>query len=241
MSLTEKTKMSKFHYTKIQIKQQAHATLLEWRDILWMLSMNTESVPLWTGWNAQLSEDHLPLHTNKYMENITLPPTQLNVVLETLKVSQRVAEECQQDYSIVTYGLAIAKLAMQIQAEETARFDNVFICFGAFHISLAFFGCLGSFIDRSSGPNILTETEILASGSLRGCTLGKHYNRCKRIHPMLATALTQLHFQAYPATIDKDTDGIHQMLQTFNADPSPASLEVLEQSEEYFDLMTRYE
>ena len=83
MSLTEKTKMSKFHYTKIQIKQKAHATLLEWRDILWMLSMNTESVPLWTGWNAQLSEDHLPLHNNQYMENITLPPTQLNVVLET--------------------------------------------------------------------------------------------------------------------------------------------------------------
>jgi hypothetical protein len=129
---------------------------------------------------------------------------------------------------------------MQIQADETPRFD-VFISFGAFHISLAYFGCLGSFIDGLGGPNILTETEVLASGSLRGFILGKHYNRCKRIHPMLATALTQLHFQAYPATIDKDTDGIHQMLQTFNADPSPASLEVLEQSEEYFDLMTRYE
>ncbi len=76
----KKPKMSKFHYTKIQINQPAHATLLEWRDILWMLSMNTESFPLWTGWNAQLSEDHLPLHNIQYMENITLPPTQLNVV-----------------------------------------------------------------------------------------------------------------------------------------------------------------
>ena len=92
------------------------------------------------------------------MKNISLPPTQLDGVAEMLRVSQKVAEECGEQYAIVTYDLAIAKPALQIQAQESPTFDNVFICFGTFHIVLANLGCLGYFIDESGGPNILTET-----------------------------------------------------------------------------------
>jgi hypothetical protein len=124
----KKPKMSTFQYTKHHIERPFHVTTVEWRDILWMMTMNLELVPLWTGWNALVTNDPLPLQNIQYMENISLPPTQLNVVLETLKVSQKVAEECGQTYAVVTYDLAIAKPAMQIQAEETPRFDNIFIC-----------------------------------------------------------------------------------------------------------------
>ena len=150
----KKPKMSKFQYTKHNIERPLNVTNAEWRDVLWMLTMNLESVPFWTGWNARVTDDPLPIQNVQYMENIRLPPTQMNVVLETLKVSQKIAEECGQTYAIVTYGLAIAKPAMQIQSQEPPRFDNVFICFGAFHIALAYFGCLGYFMDESDGPNI---------------------------------------------------------------------------------------
>ena len=63
--------------------------------------------------------------------------------IETLKVSQQVAEECGETYAIVTYDLGIAKPAMQIQQNETPIFDNVFICFGSFHICLAYLAVLG--------------------------------------------------------------------------------------------------
>ena len=78
---------------------------------------------------------------------------------------------------IVNYDLAVAKPAMQIQQMESPKYDNVFICFGAFHIEMAFFGALGFFLDGSGGPTILTDTQVLAPGSLNGFLLGKHYNR----------------------------------------------------------------
>jgi hypothetical protein len=66
--------------------------------------------------------------------------------------------------------LAIAKLALQIQATESPRNDNILICFGLFHIMLAYFGhCL----DGSGGTEIL----VLAGGYANGFLTGKYYNR----------------------------------------------------------------
>ena len=116
-----------------------------------MLSMKMYSAPLWTGWNSRVTEDILPLQKIVYMENIAHPSTRLDVVAETMRKSQAVAEECGEQYAVVTYDLAIAKPALQIQNQESPTYDNVFICFGAFHISLAYFGCLGYFIEGSGG------------------------------------------------------------------------------------------
>ena len=44
--------------------------------------------------------------------------------------SQIAAEECRQDYVLVTYDLAIGKIAKRSQSEETPTFDNLFISFG---------------------------------------------------------------------------------------------------------------
>ena len=71
-------------------------------------------------------------------------PTSIPVVGETLKRSQKVAEECNK-YSIsVTYDLAIAKVGMQLQAEENLTYDHVFIHLGPFTSPVHFFLCLES-------------------------------------------------------------------------------------------------
>ena len=109
----------------------------------------------------------------------------------------QLAEECDQKYISVTYDLAIAKLALCIQAEEAPKFDNIFIQLGHFHITMSFFKALGKFILDSGGPYVLTETGALAPGSFQGFLMGKHYNRCKRIHPIFSAALEILHFQEF--------------------------------------------
>ena len=50
-----------------------------------------------------------------------------------------IASESQKENNSVTYDLAIAKLAMQIQAEEKPIFDKIFISLGSFHLEMAFF------------------------------------------------------------------------------------------------------
>ena len=111
--------------------------------------MSLGSAPMRCGWNSLVTNDPLPKQRIMYMENIYLPPTRLDVIVKTMKVSQEVAKECGEQYMIVHYDLAIAKLALQIQGMESTRFDNLFIAFGPFHIALAYFGALGHFIGRN--------------------------------------------------------------------------------------------
>ena len=103
----------------------------------------------------------------------------------------------------ITYGLAIAKLTMQIQAEESPKFDNLFVFLGQFHTEMAFYNVLGKF--NVGGPGVLITSEAIASGSLKGFLPGKHYNRCNRIHPLLVAAMKNLlikEFLSQSETID---------------------------------------
>ena len=79
-----------------------------------------------------------------------------------MELSKKVAEECNQDYLLVHYDLAIAKPALTIQAQESPRFDNLFICFGAFHIQMAYFRAIGHIIGESGRPAILANTDVLS-------------------------------------------------------------------------------
>ena len=174
---------------------------------------------MWRGWNSLVTEDNLPLQQIGYMENIELPPTRLDVVKETLVRSQKVASECGEPYAIVTYDLAIAKPALQIQAQESPSFDNVFVCFGGFHISMAYFSALGHLVESSGFTEVLCSADVLAHGSVRGFIGGKHYNRCKRIHPLFALILQILHFRQFIAQSGIPDECI-ALLNSFAADPS---------------------
>ena len=173
----KKTKMGTFNCNVKQATPPAHLDQIKFRDLFWMMSLSKLDTPMWTGWNSQITVDLLSSQKIAYMRNLNLPITRLDVVAETLNISQRVAEECGDTYAIVTYDLAVAKPALQIQDEEKPRYDNIFICFGPFHIFMAYFGALGHIIECSGGPHVLTESEVLAPGSLNGFSLGKQYNR----------------------------------------------------------------
>ena len=56
-----------------------------------------------------------------------------------MKRSLRIASKAQKENVSVMYDLAIAKLAMQIQAEEKPTVDKIFIALGSFHLEMAFF------------------------------------------------------------------------------------------------------
>ena len=44
--------------------------------------------------------------------------------------------------------------------------------------------------------------KVIASGSLKGLISGKHYNRCKMIHPLFAAAMELLHFKLFISSCD---------------------------------------
>ena len=103
-----------------------------------------------------------------------------------------IAAEAQKASIAVTHDLATAKIAMQIQHEETPKYDDVFIALASFHIKMTFFKALGKITDESGGPYILKECGI----SIKLIN-GLSYNKFKQTHEKLAAAFEVLHFERF--------------------------------------------
>lgn len=168
-------------------------------DRLWIICLanKPDKTPMWNGFNAKVLTDNLPQHRISYMPQINESPTSLSVVRETLKTSLKVADECHQDFMVVTYDLAIAKMAFQLQLDEAPEFDRIFITLGDFHTKMAFLKAIGKFFDESGGSNILVESGIIAQGSINGIITATHFNRSSRIHNQLAAAFEILHYKQF--------------------------------------------
>ena len=106
-----------------------------------------------------------------------------------------------QEHCVVTYDLAVALKAYSIQELESPKFDNMLILLGNFHVELAIYGALGTMINESGRDYILSESGILAKGSLMGFLRGTFYNRCTRIHEIFATALENLLFEKFTSSM----------------------------------------
>ena len=179
---------------------------------------------MWHGWNSLHEVDINPKQKVFYMKSIRLPPTRNDVVKETLRRSQILAHECNEDHALVTYDLAVAKIAKQIQDAEKPQFDNVFIMFGSFHTEMSYFGSIGRIIEGSGGPFVMTEVEVVASGSLNKLLKGKMYNR------LFSTAMNGLHFQRFmqeEGFSEETGDMLKQWALAENNDDIPDVLEMI--------------
>ena len=85
----------------------------------------------------------------------------------------KVAVETNHDYAVVTYNLAVALKAYSIQSLEALLFDRLLVMLGNFHLELAFYGAIGTYINESGAEYLVTESGKLAEGSLNGFIRGK--------------------------------------------------------------------
>lgn len=163
-------------------------------DLAWMFShvANIPNTPMWVGFNNEIIIDNSPKQKVFYLQNLNASPTNHSVVKETLNICLKAKEELGKDYIEVTYDLNIACIAMKIQSMYIPQYDSIFVHLGMFHVQMAYFHAIGKFIDNCGLTNLLVDAGILASGSVSGFTAGKHFNRCKRIHPMMALCLRML-------------------------------------------------
>ena len=174
-------------------------------DFYWLLQAEVDKpLPLFPGYYSQFVQDQLPQQRIWYMDPISAPPTRNDVVRETMKRSMNVAAETQQKCGIVTYDLAVALKAYSIQALDAPVFDNLLILLGNFHLELAFFGAVGTFINESGAEYLLTEAGVLAEGSLMGFIRGKYYNRCVRIHSILALVMERKLYERFLQTLPQE-------------------------------------
>lgn len=176
---------------EIESLNSANLPLYNAIDTIWMMShaLQLLNVPMWVGFNCSINDNNSPKQIISYLTPINASPTNRSVVLETMRQSQRICQDIQQTSIQVTYDLAIAKVALQIQSTEKPAFDNLFIHLGPFHIMMAYFKAVGKIITDCGLSNIMVQSNLLASGSVNGFLEGKHFNRCKRLHPLMGLGL----------------------------------------------------
>lgn len=153
--------------------------------------------------------------------------------------SLKIAAELRELSISVSYDLAIAKVAMQIQSAKSPTYDSLFIHLGTFHVMIAYFEAVGKFIAGCGLMNIAVDSGLLASGSVESFLLGKHFNRCKRIHPIMSLGLEILNFQLF---VGNRNITIRDILRTElrNFDEGRLSLTAVLDNEEMSELMNSY-
>jgi len=239
---TPKVKIFDYRNTDVFNFPAEDAAKARHRDLVWMMShaVGASILPMWIGFNAKLTTDNLPRQEIRYMPNLRQPITSLDVIHQTLITTQMCAKECNQEYGVVTYDLNAAKPAMQIQSSEKPKFDNVFIMPGTFHVEMAFFKALGKLVEESGGANMLTETDVLAPGSLNGFITGKHFNRCKRLHPILALAFEILHFLVFLERYERKAE-IEAILSNVQSNTTESDIEAILSSGVFVAGLVAYE
>jgi len=137
----KKPRVESFHYeaTDAALRPDNRVAAKE-MDLAWMIchALKMPDVPMWTGFNALRYDDNTREQNVLYMKNLNKPITSLDVVQETMTITQKCAQECGQEYGIVTYDLNAAKPAMQIQLMDSPKFDNLFIMLVPFTLKWLF-------------------------------------------------------------------------------------------------------
>ena len=96
---------------------------------------------------------------------------------------------------------------------------------------------LGRMIKGSGGPYVLIEAGLVAPGSMNKFLKGKMFNRCRRGHMMLSTALNGLHFAQFVEDISVDPNTVNMIVEWSNKklDTSPpADVDLLETQYEFY-------
>lgn len=108
---------------------------------LWMFNhaLLKNDAKKWFAFHSERVIDSNPPQIIGYMPIINESPTKDAVVVKTLNMALKLADECHQDYISVTYDLAIAQKAYRILADTKSEFHKIFIMLGAFHTELAYF------------------------------------------------------------------------------------------------------
>ena len=83
----------------------------------------------------------------------------------------------------------------------------MFKALGSLHTEKAYFTVLGKIISESGGPFLLQECQV----SIKPFLSGLSYDKCKRLHEILATAFDVMHFKTF-LDIQQDKEEILEIV-----------------------------
>ena len=129
--------------------------------LLWMFcrlkfNLNCPTFPGWKGWLSVTSEYKEEKQTLvNYMPPINASVNELSTVQTLLQISMNATRDVGQDFTCVTFDLAVAKKAFDIVWNQPEIYKNVIIHLGAFHTTMSYLSVIGKLMKGSGFEEIV--------------------------------------------------------------------------------------
>lgn len=159
---------------------------------LYELNIRTlsQKCPSWSSYNAR---KHPTVASNLsvvgYCPMLNHPSTDPSTIYTVLVYLKTIMEKLGQPHSVITFDLALYKIAKDIQWSRPSEFENTVVRMGGFHIMKNYLAALGTMLDTSGLRQLLIEAGLYSNVTINQIFAGKHYNRAIRTHKLVFEAL----------------------------------------------------
>ena len=146
-------------------------------------SDQSQVIPAWTGFNIKLRQEDVPRESSiDYCQVIDASPTEIPTVYTLLQRSLLIADQLGQQNAIIVFDQAIYAKALEVIWQNQITFQRLVVRMGSFHTICSFLAAIGKRFGDAGLGDVVTESEIVGSGSVAAVLEGRHYNRALRTH-----------------------------------------------------------
>ena len=172
-------------------------------------------IPSCTGFNTSLQSNIPALSIVGYLPAIDASPTQMEAVKSILTRSIKYADVLHLAVVVLVFDQAIyAKAQKIIWEDETEDWKKrLVVRLGGFHTKRSYLSCIGIRYKDAGLTDIIIESGLVASGSVKGVMNGHHYNRAFRTHKIVSEAMQRLRFQQFLDSLsDEDSQATYNVI-----------------------------
>ncbi|XP_047124615.1 uncharacterized protein LOC124807117 isoform X1 [Hydra vulgaris] len=159
-------------------------------------TISSEILPSWTGLNTIMSDKNM-LTTIAYLPVIDAPVTEISTINEILKQALTIANTLELAHIVLVFDEAVYSKIQLVRWKTEEYLSRIVVRLGDFHMLMSYCSGISKIYADAGMQDIFIESGIVASGSINGVLLGKHYNRSVRCHKTLYEALQRLCFQSF--------------------------------------------
>ena len=151
---------------------------------------SSQSCSSWSSWSAgeTTSNRHLKAVVG-YCPMLNAKSDDPSTVYTVLLHLKRMMEILGQKHSVITFDLAIYKVAKEVVWSNPEMFKFTVVRLGGFHIILNFLGALGNMLQTSGAIGVITEAGVFSETTVKHVFSGGDYKKGIRCHKLLYEAL----------------------------------------------------
>ena len=185
-------------------------------------------IPSWTGFFIKIRKGvTINLSNVGYLDCLNGPATEISTIYHMMERALHIKSQLNMESIVCVYDQAIYAKAYQIKCKEPAKFKEIFLMMGTFHIIMTFFAVIAARFKDAGLKDIVIQSMLVAEGSVDTMFSGSRaYKRAVRAYKILYESFSRI------------------MLEKFEeeyADSAKALQNILENSEDHNDVASSKE